>query len=240
MSNQDGGGLHLVKLITKTIPPINKEGYPFILIFAVITLVIGFFWDEFLWIGGILTAWCAYFFRDPDRMVPDGDSLIISPADGLVQKIEKAKIPVELGVEGERTRVSVFLNVFDVHVNRSPIAGEISELHYHPGKFLSADLDKASEDNERQTMVVKTADGKEIICVQIAGLVARRIVCNVQEKQTLEAGQRYGLIRFGSRVDIYLPDGVNPQVVVGQRAIAGETVIADLKSKAAAKTGTKR
>lgn len=228
----------LLELIQKTIPPIHKEGHVFIFIFAAVSLVLGMIYDPFGWLGAIATLWCVYFFRDPIRAVPEGEGLVISPADGLVQKIEKVHTPEELGLgEEEVTRISVFLNVFDVHVNRIPIKGEIYELNYRPGKFLSANLDKASEENERQAVVINTEDGKQIVCVQIAGLVARRIVCDLKEGQKVESGERFGIIRFGSRVDIYLPAGVNPLVVVGQRAVGGETILADLQGNNPARTG---
>lgn len=221
---------NLYQLIKETVPPIHKEGQRFVLIFAAITLVVGLAFEPLGWIGVILTAWCAFFFRDPTRMVPEGASLVISPADGRVQKIEKVAPPEELGLgDKEVYRISIFLNVFNVHINRVPISGTVETLNYHPGKFLSANLDKASEVNERQTVVINH-NNTRIVCVQIAGQVARRIICDLEEGQEITAGDRYGLIRFGSRTDIYLPEGVNPQVVVGQTAIGGETVLADIKS----------
>jgi len=219
--------------------PIHKEGHRFIAIFAVITLVM--FWllpDLFGWIGVILTLWCVYFFRDPERVTPIQDGLIISPADGHVSMIETVKVPAELALDDdEAVRISVFMNVFDVHVNRSPINGKINKIHYIPGKFINAELDKASEHNERQALSVETADGLKIGFVQIAGLVARRIVKFVNEGDQLLAGQRFGLIRFGSRVDVYLPKGHEALVCVGQKAIAGETVLADLSAKHQPRTG---
>jgi phosphatidylserine decarboxylase len=232
---------NLLELMQKTIPSIHKEGHPFIFIFAAVSLVAGLMVDSLGWIGAIATLWCVYFFRDPNRVTPDGESLVISPADGLIQKIEKASPPPELGLgEKELTRISIFLNVFNVHVNRVPISGEVTELNYRPGKFLSANLDKASDDNERQSAIVTTPDGKKVVFVQIAGLIARRIVCDLTEGQDVVAGERYGIIRFGSRADIYLPDGVNPTVIVGQTAVGGETILADLNSKKAASTGETR
>lgn len=229
---------NIFSLIVDSIPPINKEGHKFVFIFAGVSLFLWALYSPLGFFGLIATAWCAYFFRDPDRMIPIGDGLVVSPADGLVQKIEKVSPPEELGLEDEELiRVSIFLNVFDVHVNRAPISGEVTALNYHPGQFLSANLDKASSENERQSVVIKTKTGQQIVCVQIAGLIARRIICDLQDEQDVEAGERYGLIRFGSRTDIYLPKGVNPNVVVGQRAIGGETIIADLKSKSAARKG---
>ena len=203
-------------------------GWKFIAIFAVVTLVLFWIAEPLGWLGVILTCWCAYFFRDPPRVTPVRDGLLISPADGVVQMIERAAPPEELGMGSDpRQRISVFMNVFDVHVNRAPADGEITALAYRPGKFLNAALDKASTDNERQSMRLKLKTGKEIAVVQIAGLVARRILCEVQDGQQLRAGERFGLIRFGSRVDVYLDDSMVPLVCVGQRMIAGETVIAE-------------
>lgn len=233
---------HLFDLIRRMTPPIHKEGFVFIYIFAGVTVLLGLVWNGFGWLGTILTMWCVYFFRNPDRYTPEGESLIISPADGIVSNIEDVPLPKELGRADDElfTRISVFLSVFDVHVNRVPATGEIVDLHYHPGKFLSADLDKASEVNERQTVLMKTPSGEEIAFVQIAGLVARRILCDLEEKQKVKAGERFGIIRFGSRMDVYLPKGVAPQVIVGQRAVGGETIFADLKVKGDAVKGEVR
>lgn len=212
--------------------PINKAGYPFIAIFAAVTIALFMWWEPLGVIGTVLTAWCAYFFRDPDRTTPDDDNLVICPADGVVQSVVKAPPPPELDMGAEpMTRVAVFMNVFNVHVNRSPVTGTVSAKHYRPGRFFNASLDKASEFNERMSLKVKKDDGTEIAFVQIAGLVARRILCYVETGAPLKAGERFGLIRFGSRVDIYLPDGVRPLVIEGQTTIAGETVIADLTRK---------
>jgi phosphatidylserine decarboxylase len=182
-----------------------------------------------------LTAWVAAFFRDPIRTTPRGDNFIIAPADGLVTMIQKVAVPPELagrdGLEGQMTRVSIFMSVFDVHINRSPISGRVRRVAYIPGKFLNADLDKASEDNERQHFLVEGADGVKIAFTQIAGLVARRILSFVREGDTVEAGQRIGLIRFGSRVDVYLPAGTGPRILLGQRTIGGETIIAEIGSE---------
>jgi len=211
--------------------PIHRAGWPFVAVFALVTLVVGFFVPALFWIGLILTAWCAYFFRDPPRMTPQREGLVVSPADGRVTWVAKAKPPAELGLgEGELTRISIFLNVFDVHINRVPIGGKIARLEYHPGKFLNAALDKASEENERQSVLIEMADGRQMGVVQIAGLVARRIVCELKQDQQVNTGARFGLIRFGSRTDLFLPDGVAPLVAVGQRAVGGETVLADLTS----------
>lgn len=212
--------------------PINKAGYPFIAIFAAATVALYIFWEPLGVIGMVLTAWCAYFFRDPDRVTPDDGNLVICPADGVVQSVVKAPPPPELEMGSEpMTRIAVFMNVFNVHVNRSPVTGTVSAKHYRPGRFFNASLDKASEFNERMSLKVKTDDGAEIAFVQIAGLVARRILCYVETGAPLNAGERFGLIRFGSRVDIFLPDGVQPLVIEGQTTIAGETVIADLTRK---------
>jgi phosphatidylserine decarboxylase len=185
------------------------------------------------WIGFVLTLWCIFFFRDPNRTVPVGDNLIVSPADGIVQSIVTVKAPRELDMQDETmTRVSIFLNVFDVHVNRVPTNGVIDKMVYHHGKFLNASLDKASDDNERQSVKMTTTfGGHKLAFVQIAGLIARRIVCDLKEGQNVRIGDRYGIIRFGSRVDLYLPSEIAPQILVGQRMIGGETIIADLDSK---------
>ena len=211
------------------IPFINvrPEGHLFIVIFVVVAS--GFFsvaqWLGF--IGIILVGWCIYFFRDPDRVTPIEDGLIISPADGVIQMVGDAAPPPELDMGGvPMRRVSIFMNVFDCHVNRIPIDGEIVKNSYRPGKFLNASLDKASEDNERRSLVIRTEKGVKVVFVQIAGLVARRIVCWVDEGQSLRAGERYGMIRFGSRIDVYLPKGTRLTAIPGQRAVAGETPIA--------------
>lgn len=220
-----------MNVITSVLVPIHRAGWPFIAIFAVVTAVLGLLFQPLGWIGLVATAWCAYFFRNPDRVIPSRPGLMVSPADGRVQLITEATPPPELGLgDKKRTRVSIFLNVFDVHVNRVPIEGTIEQVEYHAGTFVNASLDKASEDNERAAVLLRLADGRDIVFVQIAGLVARRIICDLQPDQSVGTGERYGLIRFGSRTDIYLPDGVAPLVVVGQRAVGGETVIADLDS----------
>lgn len=211
------------------IKPMHPEGIKFVAIFGLITLLLFWLWDPLGWIGVGLTIWCYYFFRDPKRAVPQGDGLMISPADGVVSLIERAVPPPELGMASDPLlRVSVFMSVFNCHVNRAPIAGRLVKMAYRPGKFLNASLDKASEDNERNSLCLELADGRRIAVVQIAGLVARRIVPFVSEGQSLKTGERFGLIRFGSRVDVYLPEGVSPLVAVGQTCIAGETVIAEL------------
>ena len=216
-------------MILSILSPINRAGWPFIAIFAVITLALFYVWFPVGWIGVILTLWCVYFFRDPARVTPTREGLVISPADGVVQMIKKASPPEEITFgTSQLVRVSIFMNIFDVHVNRIPIGGTITQVAYRPGKFFNASLDKASEFNERQSVRLKTDQGLEIAFVQIAGLIARRIKCFIAENQVIRTGERFGLIRFGSRVDVYLPDDVPVLVAVGQRAVAGETVIADL------------
>jgi phosphatidylserine decarboxylase len=228
-------------MLSTVIKPVHREGYPFIGIFAAVTLVLFLIWQPLGWIGVILTVWCYYFFRDPDRHTPQRDGLLISPADGVISLIELSVPPVELGMgEAPMMRVSVFMNVFNCHVNRTPIAGTVSAVSYRPGKFLNASLDKASVDNERNSVAVEMADGRKIAVVQIAGLVARRIVCDVKPGDALETGERFGMIRFGSRLDVYLPDGVHPLVSLGQTMVAGETVLADLTSQEAARTAEVR
>ena len=212
-------------------PSVHPEGRKFAVAAAFITLVIYFVINHALgWLCVGATIWVAAFFRDPVRATPRGDKFIVAPADGLITMIVKVPPPPELrGPEalddGEYTRVSIFMSVFDVHINRAPISGRVKRIAYVPGKFVNADLDKASEDNERQYLLIEGTDGLKIGFTQIAGLVARRILAFVREGDTVEAGQRVGLIRFGSRVDVYLPDGVAPRVLLGQRAIAGETVL---------------
>lgn len=212
--------------------PIHPEGFRFIAIFAIGTLLL-FFVSEILgWIGVILTLWCAWFFRDPARVTPQRAGLVISPADGVVNMITDAVPPPELGLGDEpMPRVSVFMNVFNCHINRMPVTGKVLKSLYRTGQFLSADLDKAAEANERQSLLVEAEGGKQIVVVQIAGLVARRILCFAHEEQEMHAGERFGLIRFGSRCDVYLPKGTTPRVAIGQSAVAGETVLADLKSR---------
>ena len=227
-------------MLNTFIKPMHREGIKFILIFSVISLILFFIYIPIGWVGIGLTIWCYYFFRDPKRTIPVRDGLLVSPADGVISLIEKTMPPPELDIEKEElTRISVFMNVFNCHVNRSPIAGKVMEINYRPGKFFNASLDKASVDNERNSLVLQIPDGRQIVVVQIAGLVARRIVSFVKLKQTLRIGQRFGLIRFGSRVDIYLPTGVQPLVCLGQTMVSGETVIADLTSKELARDGRK-
>lgn len=209
--------------------PMHPEGYKFVGAFAVVTLLLFWLWEPLGWIGVGLTVWCYYFFRDPKRAVPQNEGLMVSPADGVVSLIERAVPPPELGMgDTPMLRVSVFMSVFNCHVNRAPVAGKLVRMAYRPGKFLNASLDKASEDNERNSLCLELADGRRIAVVQIAGLVARRILPFVSEGQSLKTGERFGLIRFGSRVDTYLPEGVMPLVTLGQNTVAGETVIAEL------------
>lgn len=214
-------------------PSVHPEGRKFLLISAIATLVVYGGISHFLgWLLVGLTIWIAAFFRDPVRTTPVGANLIVAPADGLITMIKKVPPPRELAGPGgledaEMIRVSIFMSVFDVHINRSPVAGRVMKMAYVPGKFINADLDKASEDNERQHFLIEAAGGYRLGVTQIAGLVARRILTFVHEGDVLDAGQRIGLIRFGSRVDVYLPAGTGPLVLLGQRAIAGETVLAD-------------
>lgn len=214
-------------------PNINNEGWRFISIFAAITALLAIIWLPLGVVGLVLTIWCYYFFRDPDRVTPQINDVVVSPADGVVQMITRVTGPEELGLNNKTfNRVSIFMSVFNVHVNRAPATGKILRLAYIKGKFFNATLDKASKDNERQLLAMRTECGKEIAFVQIAGLIARRIVCFAKEGQTYQAGERFGLIRFGSRLDVYLPTDIEPQVCVGQTMVAGETVLANLKSDA--------
>jgi len=221
--------LSVIASICAQLAPVHREGWPFIGGFAVASLLLFFLWTPLGWLGVIATLWCAYFFRDPQRVTPVRDGIVVAPADGCVSRVAEAVPPKELGF-GERPlpRVSIFMSVFDCHVNRSPVSGRLERIVYHHGAFVSADLDKASENNERNSLVIATEQGR-IGVVQIAGLVARRIVCFVGEGITLVAGQRIGMIRFGSRVDVYLPPDVRLLVAEGQTAVAGETVLADLR-----------
>ena len=221
-----------MNMLSTFVKPMHPEGRKFVAIFAAITLVLFLIWDVLGWVGVGLTIWCYYFFRDPERVSPQGDSLVLSPADGIVSLIEPAVPPSELGLpDTPLTRVSVFMSVFNCHINRAPVAGEITAVSYRPGKFFNASLDKASSDNERNSLVIRRDDGRDIVVVQIAGLVARRIVCFVKPSDRVMSGERFGLIRFGSRLDVYLPQGVDPCVRVGQTMIAGETILADLKEQ---------
>jgi phosphatidylserine decarboxylase len=216
-----------MRMIDTVLKPMHPEGWKFVPVFAAVTLVLFLIWDPLGWIGVILTIWCYYFFRDPKRSVPQNAGLLVSPADGVVSLIERAVPPEGLGFgPTPLLRVSVFMSVFNCHVNRAPIAGKVTAVVYRPGKFFNASLDKASEENERNALAIEMADGRSIAVVQIAGLVARRIMCWTKPGDRLATGERFGLIRFGSRLDVYLPEGVEPQVALGQTMVAGETVIA--------------
>lgn len=222
--------MNLLDTVRNALVPVHKEGYPFIAGFAVVTVLLGLLSVNLFWIGLFLTAWCAYFFRDPVRVTPTDDRLVISPADGKVSAVGPAVPPRELGLgSNEMTRVSIFMNVFSCHVNRAPVRGRIARIEYRPGKFLNAELDKASQENERNGLVIETSHGP-VGVVQIAGLVARRIVCWADAPSEITAGERFGLIRFGSRVDVYLPADAKPRVAVGQLSVGGETVIAEFGS----------
>ena len=227
--------MNMVKIIAV---PMHREGRRFVAIFAAITVALAFIWEPLFWIGGGATVWCYYFFRDPVRVIPQQEGLILSPADGIVSLIQDVVPPGDLGLgDAPVTRVSVFMNVFNCHVNRAPIAGTIKRISYHKGQFLNASFDKASELNERNSLMIETPAGLRIGVVQIAGLVARRIVCFAREGDHVEIGHRFGLIRFGSRLDVYLPEGVSPLVAVGQTAVAGETILADLATPDALRPG---
>ena len=220
--------MSIIHSVRSQLAPIHPQGYPFIGGFALASLILFFIWTPLGWIGTLATAWCAYFFRDPVRVTPLREGLVVSPADGRVSLVVNAVPPPELGLsERPLPRISIFMSVFDCHVNRSPMSGRIERMVYRAGKFINADLDKASEDNERNALIIATARVR-IGVVQIAGLVARRIVPFVREGQTIVAGDRIGMIRFGSRLDVYLPEGGRALVAEGQTAIAGETVLADL------------
>jgi phosphatidylserine decarboxylase len=217
--------------IADAIAPVHRDGHVFIAIGVGLTLLFFLLWPPLGWLFAAATAWVAYFFRDPDRVTPIREGLVVAPADGRINQIARVRPPHELGLgETERTRISIFLSIFDVHVNRAPVAGRVARSIYVPGVFFNATMNKASEENERRALVIATPTGIEVAVIQIAGLVARRIVTFVSEGDSVSAGQRIGLIRFGSRVDVYLPVGRDALVVVGQRAIAGETVLADLVS----------
>jgi phosphatidylserine decarboxylase len=221
--------MSVINSIRSQLAPIHPQGYPFIGGFAAAAIILLWLWPPLGWLATLATGWCAYFFRDPPRVTPAREGLVVAPADGRVSRIANAMPPQELNL-GERPllRISIFMSVFDCHINRSPLAGRIERIVYRPGAFVSADLDKASESNERNAFVIVTGNGTRIGVIQIAGLVARRIVPFVREGEAVSAGQRVGMIRFGSRVDVYLPAGARPLAAEGQTAIAGETVLADL------------
>ena len=213
-------------MFSKIFPKIHAEGYKFLVIAGIITIVFYSFSNFLGLIGLVLTIWVYYFFRDPERVIIDDNNYLVSPADGEIIKVEEVDGPKELGLENKKfNKISVFMNVFDCHVNRTPCAGKIEEILYKPGAFVNASLDKASEDNERNYFRIKDTDNNDIIVVQIAGLVARRIVCESNKDQELKQGDRIGMIRFGSRADVYY-ENYEPLVKVGQRAISGETLLA--------------
>ncbi len=228
--------MSVVNTVRRNLAPIHPEGYLFVAGFAVVTLILWWLWAPLGWIGLLATLWCAYFFRDPARVTPVDNDLVISPADGRISFAGFASPPPELDLGmAPLQRVSIFMSVFDCHVNRSPVDGRVERTAYHPGLFLNAELDKASEDNERNSIVIDAPAGKFGV-VQIAGLVARRIVCCTREGAHLAAGERIGLIRVGSRVDVYLPQAA--QIVVGldSHAVAGETVIAEVSAAPATRS----
>lgn len=221
--------MDILESVKSVIAPPHKAGYPFILGGIAVAVLGLLLWHPLTWLGLLFTVFCLYFFRDPERVLPPRDHVFVAPADGLVVSVERAAPPAELGLGNEpRTRVAIFLSVLDVHVNRAPITGVVRKIAYHPGKFFGAADEKASDENERNSLILDLLSGQEVVVVQIAGLIARRIVCEVSEGQALVAGQRFGIIRFGSRTDLYLPEGVLPLVAVGQRMVGGETVIAEL------------
>ena len=213
-------------MFSKIIPKLHQEGYKFIVIAVIITIFFYSFNNFLGFVGLIFSIWVYYFFRDPERVIIDNDNYLVSPADGEVIKVEEVDGPKELGLENKKfNKISIFMNVFDCHVNRTPCAGQVEEILYKPGKFINASLDKASEDNERNYYKIKDNHGNEIILVQIAGLIARRIVCETNKDQELKQGERIGMIRFGSRADIYY-ENYDPLVKVGQKTISGETLLA--------------
>ncbi len=222
--------MSVINSIRSQLAPVNREGYPFIGGFALASLVLFWLWPPLGWLGVVATLWCVYFFRDPARVTPARDGIVVAPADGRISRIADAVPPEELELGAQPLpRISIFMSVFDCHVNRSPLAGRVERMVYRAGAFLSADLDKASESNERNSFVIAADGGVRIAVIQIAGLVARRIVPFVRAGEAVGAGQRIGMIRFGSRVDVYLPAGTRPLVAEGQTAIAGETVLAEIK-----------
>jgi phosphatidylserine decarboxylase len=229
--------MSILNSIRSQLAPVHPEGYPFVGVAALVSLILLWMWPALGWLAVFATVWCAYFFRDPKRVTPVREGIVVAPADGRVSQVANVVPPQDLAL-GERAlpRISIFMSVFDCHVNRSPVAGRVERIVYRAGKFLSADLDKASEDNERNAFVIATGTGQRFGVIQIAGLVARRIVPFVREGEAIAAGERIGMIRFGSRVDVYLPEGARPLVAEGQTAIAGETVLADFQSAEAGAT----
>jgi phosphatidylserine decarboxylase len=227
--------LDILESIKSVLAPPHKAGYPFILGGIVVAFLGLIIWHVLAWLGLIFTLFCLYFFRDPERVPPTRENVFLAPADGLVVSIEPAVPPAELGLAPvPLMRVAIFLSVLDVHVNRVPMSGTVTRIAYRPGTFVNAAMDKASEENERNALAIRLPGGQDIAVVQIAGLIARRILCEVVEGERLTAGQRFGIIRFGSRTDLYLPAGTLPLVAVGQRMIGGETVIAELAPAVAA------
>tara|TARA_B100000745_G_scaffold224589_1_gene150122 strand:+ start:656 stop:1303 length:648 start_codon:yes stop_codon:yes gene_type:complete len=213
-------------MLDKVFPKIHNEGYKFLIIFGLVTIILYFISSFLGLIGLLLTVWCYYFFRDPDRISINDENYLVSPADGLVLQVQETDGPKELNLDGKKfNKISIFMNVFDCHVNRTPCSGKVTEIIYKPGKFLNASLDKASEDNERNYYKITNSNGEDIIIVQIAGLIARRIVSEVSESTELKQGDRIGMIRFGSRTDIYF-ENYTPLVKVNQKTIGGETLIA--------------
>ncbi len=211
----------------RAIPAIHTAGWPFVMVFAGVSVGLGFLFEPFFYIGLIVTLWCAAFFRDPERVSPKGEGLIVSPADGVILPLVESPPPQPVPDDyGPLRRISVFMNVFDVHVNRIPCDGQIEELLYRPGAYLNASFDKASQDNERMVVRMTARNGRTVIFAQIAGLIARRILCHLNNRQNVRVGERFGMIRFGSRVDIYVPADAEIRVQPGQRAVAGETVLA--------------
>ena len=213
-------------MLDKVFPKIHNEGYKFLVIFGLVTIILYFISSFLGLVGLLLTVWCYYFFRDPDRISINDENYLVSPADGLVLQVQETDGPKELNLDGKKfNKISIFMNVFDCHVNRTPCSGKVTEIIYKPGKFLNASLDKASEDNERNYYKITNSNGEDIIIVQIAGLIARRIVSEVSESTELKQGDRIGMIRFGSRTDIYF-ENYTPLVKVNQKTIGGETLIA--------------
>jgi phosphatidylserine decarboxylase len=231
--------MSVINSIRSQLSPIHPQGYPFMGVFAAAAVVLFWLWPPLGWLATAATLWCVYFFRDPARVTPAREGLVVAPADGRVSRVAPAVPPKELDLgEQPLLRISIFMSVFDCHINRSPLGGRVERIVYRPGAFVSADLDKASESNERNAFVIATRGGIRIAVVQIAGLIARRIVPFVREGEGISAGQRIGMIRFGSRVDVYLPPGVAPLVAEGQTATAGETVLADLEISQSDRTFT--
>lgn len=234
--NDTGNGI--VDSIRAVLFPIHPAGWPFIAVFAIAALVLGWVAEPLGWLGAFATVWCVFFFRDPPRVTPQRDGLIVAPADGKVQMITRAVPPPELGLGPDPlTRVSIFLNVFNVHVNRIPIDAKVVKVEYRPGSFFNASLEKASQENERCAILLELEDETPLVVVQIAGLVARRIKTDIKPGQPVRAGERFGIIRFGSRTDVYVPEGASILAIEGQTIIGGETVIADRNAREGSRTG---